>query len=98
MQSRLGSLVESFFNIGSGFLLAMVVWQWIVAPLYNIPVTLSQNVGITSIFTVVSVIRSYAWRRAFNYITHRNLHKNKKNQEKQHVEVQDRAARGTGNR
>lgn len=71
MQSRKASMTEALMNTASGFIVSMMVWQWIVAPLYNIPVTLGQNIGITSIFTVVSIARSYAWRRLFNWLTMR---------------------------
>lgn len=66
MQSKLASFIEAILNTASGFVISMIVWQWLVAPLYDIPVTLSQNVGITAIFTVVSIARSYCWRRLFN--------------------------------
>lgn len=40
--------------------------QVLVAWWYDLPLKFSQNVEITVIFTVVSVTRSYAWRRYFN--------------------------------
>jgi hypothetical protein len=64
-QTRLGSAVESCLNVASGFVLSMVMWQWVVAPLYGYEVTLSTNLGITTIFTGVSLIRGYLWRRLF---------------------------------
>ncbi len=66
MQSKTVSAVEAFLNIGSGFLISMVVWQTIANPLFGYDVSLIENFGLTSIFTVVSVIRSYLWRRWFN--------------------------------
>jgi membrane protein implicated in regulation of membrane protease activity len=65
-QSRLSSAVESILNQISGFVVSLLVWAWIVAPLYNFPVDWGSNFEITGIFTVVSVIRSYLWRRFFN--------------------------------
>jgi NhaP-type Na+/H+ or K+/H+ antiporter len=67
MQTRLGSLTESVLNVASGFVLAFVVWQFIAAPLFGYEVTLLDNLGLTSIFTVFSVARSYLWRRFFNW-------------------------------
>ena len=67
MQTRKGSVLEVFLNIGSGFIVAMITWQLIAAPLFGYTVTLYDNFWLTSIFTVVSVIRSYIWRRVFNY-------------------------------
>lgn len=64
-QSRRMSLVEQFFNVGSGVLLSLLVGQ-IVYPLFGYPVSLMENMGLTAIFTVVSVMRGYVWRRIFN--------------------------------
>ena len=58
--------MEAVLNVGSGFLLAMLIWQLIANPLYGYDVTLLENLGLTSIFTGVSLIRSYLWRRFFN--------------------------------
>ena len=66
MQSKLGSATEAFLNIGSGFLLSMCIWQLIANPLFGYDVSLLENAGLTSIFTVVSMARSYLWRRFFN--------------------------------
>ena len=70
-QSRLVSLIESFCNVGSGFILSMVMWQWIVAPAFGYAVTLQTNLALTSIFTVTSVARGYLWRRFFANDLHR---------------------------
>lgn len=64
-QSRAESLLEASLNTASGFLLSLIVWHW-VARWYEIPMPLSRNLEITGIFTVVSIARSYAWRRFFN--------------------------------
>lgn len=71
-QTRLGSLVEATCNIGSGFILSLIVWQT-VGPWFGYEVTLTDNLGITSIFTAVSVLRSYLWRRYFNARLRRGL-------------------------
>ena len=67
MQSRLQSLLESFANIAIGYLVALAA-QLIVFPLMDIPVRLDQNLVIGAIFTVVSLARSYALRRFFNWM------------------------------
>ena len=72
-QSRLVSLIESVCNTGSGFLVSLVVWQWIVAPAYGYHVTLATNLGVTGTFTIVSVLRGYAWRRFFARGLHRTV-------------------------
>ena len=63
-QSRLGSLAESAVNVASGYVVALFIGIW-VYPLFGIQVTLNQNVGLTLIFTVTSLLRSYIWRRIF---------------------------------
>src|SRR5690606_30452860 len=64
-QSRAESLLEASLNTASGFVVSLVVWHFVAAA-YEIPMPLSTNLEITGIFTVVSVARSYAWRRFFN--------------------------------
>lgn len=70
MQTRTESLIEAALNIGSGFVLSIIVWQ-ILAGYYDIPMPLSRNVEITSVFTVVSLTRSYVWRRIGNWYSRR---------------------------
>lgn len=70
MQTRTESIIEAALNIGSGFILSLIVWQ-ILAGVYDIPMPISRNLQITSIFTVVSLLRSYAWRRIGNWYSRR---------------------------
>ena len=67
-QSRSESLVESALNIGSGFLLSWLMWVWVAAPLFAIEVRANESLAIVCLFTITSLIRSYLWRRAFNWI------------------------------
>lgn len=69
-QSKRMSLVEQLFNVGSGVVLSMIVGQ-IVYPLVGYSVTLRDNLVLTIIFTVVSILRGYVWRRFFNRIQQR---------------------------
>ncbi len=63
-QSRRMSLVESLFNVTIGYGVA-VTTQIIVFPLFGLEVSLSDNLAIGGLFTVVSIVRSYAVRRIF---------------------------------
>jgi len=63
-QSRLMSLVESLANVLVGYGVA-VVTQMMVFPLFGLAVTVTENLLIGLIFTVVSIVRSYALRRGF---------------------------------
>lgn len=65
MQTRLQSVLEAITNTLTGMLVAMVT-QILIFPLFNIVVPVSTNIWLVIIFTIVSVIRSYAWRRFFN--------------------------------
>lgn len=64
-QSRLGSFVEQLFNVGSGFILASLAWQFVVKPVWNIETSVAENLQITMFFTVLSIARGYVWRRLF---------------------------------
>ena len=65
MQSRWMSLVESLTNIAVGYGLA-VLTQIVVFPLFGLQASLGENLLIGGIFTVVSLVRSFALRRIFN--------------------------------
>jgi hypothetical protein len=65
VQSKRGSFTEACLNTASGFVVSLFVWHW-VAKWYGIPMPLDENLQITAIFTVVSIARSYVWRRIFN--------------------------------
>jgi len=67
MQRKKYSLIESVTNTGVGFIVSIII-QLIVYPIMNIPVTISQNVIITIIFTLASILRGYVIRRIFNRI------------------------------
>ena len=63
-QSRLMSLVESLVNVLVGYGVA-VATQMAVFPMFGLAVTISENLLIGLIFTVVSIVRSYTLRRGF---------------------------------
>lgn len=65
MQSRRMSLIEQFANIGSGFIISSILWHFVIQPLWNIETSVAENLQITTLFTVVSIARGYAWRRLF---------------------------------
>ena len=67
-QSRLGSLAETLASIAVGFVVSVVITA-IVMPAYGHAVSLTDNLQITAIFTVASIVRSYCLRRLFNAMT-----------------------------
>jgi len=66
-QSKKLSIAEAVTNTVVGFGLSFVT-QIIIYPCLDIPVTLTQNVIITSVFFILSFLRSYFLRRIFNKI------------------------------
>lgn len=66
MQTRRQSLTEAGANIFIGYWINIVV-QLIVYPWYGAVFTFEQNIHIGLIFLVTGFIRSYAFRRYFNW-------------------------------
>ena len=69
-QSKLESLAEVCLNVGIGWVIALIT-QFIVFPMFGIDVTVGEQLLISVIFTVVSIIRGYVIRRWFNAGIHR---------------------------
>ena len=57
-------LIESFIDVGSGFILAILI-QLLIFPLFGLYPTILDSMGIALIFTVVSITRSWIWRLVF---------------------------------
>jgi hypothetical protein len=70
-QSRLMSVVEAVANVVVGYAVA-VATQLLVFPVFGLATTLGQTLTIGLIFTLVSLVRSYALRRAFEAIVVRS--------------------------
>ena len=64
-QTRRQSLIEAWANIAVGYAVNMVA-NFAIFPLFGWKITLRQNLLIGVFYTVVSLARSYALRRAFN--------------------------------
>ena len=54
-------IIESIIDVGSGFLLAILI-QLLIFPLFGLYPTILDSMGIALIFTVVSMTRSAIWR------------------------------------
>lgn len=63
-QSRSMSLIEAVANVAVGYGLA-VATQLIAFPVFGLEVGIGKNLAIGAVFTAVSLVRSYALRRAF---------------------------------
>ena len=67
MQSPRASFVESVCNVVIGYGVA-ICSQVLIFPLFGMHVPLSSNLKIGLLFTGISLIRSYAVRRLFNWL------------------------------
>lgn len=72
VQTKLESFLEQCCNVGSGMIIAYAMMELVLAPVLHIGITPGQNVWVTLVLTVVSVVRGYIWRRIFNKRMYRN--------------------------
>ena len=66
-QTKNQSVIETIAGTIIGLLTSFLI-QYFLYPILNIPVSIGQNVLITAIFFVVSLLRGYLVRRLFNKI------------------------------
>ena len=64
-QSRTGAFVEAWANVAVGYTVNFAA-NLVVLPLFGFDVSVTDALGIGVVFTVISVLRSYLVRRAFN--------------------------------
>ncbi len=67
MQKKKHSLLEACLGTAIGFGIAFTANAFVM-PLMGFKITAGENFIYTTIFTVISVIRSYWVRRLFNYL------------------------------
>lgn len=65
MQSRKMSFIESWVNVFIGYWINFFA-NLLILPLFGFRPTIRENLVIGLLYTVVSVVRSYAIRRWFN--------------------------------
>jgi hypothetical protein len=68
-QTRLGSLIEALFNTVIGLAVSMVA-NHLVFPAFGFHPSVGQNITISVIYTVISLVRQYILRRWFNARLH----------------------------
>jgi hypothetical protein len=64
-QNKKQSIIESITQTLAGLIVSLCI-QLVIYPLLNIEVTFSQNLIITFVFFIASIIRGYIIRRIFN--------------------------------
>lgn len=65
MQTKKQSMIESLTSTTIGIIIGIVL-NLTILPIFGYPVSLSDSLWISVIFTVISIIRSYVIRRFFN--------------------------------
>jgi hypothetical protein len=65
-QPKQSRWIEQILNVGSGFIVSLIFWVFIVVPVWDLPVNMNENLQITACFTILSIIRGYIWRTLFN--------------------------------
>lgn len=66
-QSRRASLIEAALNTLLGYCVAIAA-QMAIFPLFGIYIGMGEHLLVGALFTVVSLVRSYALRRVFEAI------------------------------
>lgn len=70
MQTKTHSLIEQILNIGTGFIIAVCLWEFLIAGLIRDGyLELDNSIVITLIFTGISLVRGYIFRRLANWYT-----------------------------
>ena len=64
-QSKFHSFIEACTTVGSGMIVALAI-QLFIFPLYDIRITMFENIQLVIIFTTTSLLRVYIVRRFFN--------------------------------
>jgi len=64
-QTKRKSLIESIAQTLIGLITSILI-QFVLYPIMGIPVTIFQNIIITLVFFIVSIIRGYLVRRLFD--------------------------------
>lgn len=66
-QSRIASFLEANANTWLGFVMSMLLWEFVVKPLWGFSTSIGDNLAITTLFAVASIARGYVIRRYFNW-------------------------------
>jgi hypothetical protein len=69
-QTKAESLIETTLNVGIGFIISFCAWPFVAAA-FDLPYSVASNLGITFVFTVLSITRGYIVRRFFNAQLHK---------------------------
>lgn len=68
-QTKLSSFIEAMTNIVIGFTINYIA-NLLIFPLFDMHISMKDNFYMGLIYTIISVVRSYALRRWFNAHLH----------------------------
>ena len=71
-QTKLESIIERTVDIATGFIISVLVYKHVIL---NNDWLWESPIYVTSLFTVISFVRGYMWRRFFNAGLHRVVHR-----------------------
>ena len=69
-QNRLESLLEKFVDTTTAFIISWCVYEYYIYPNMHS----MSSFFVVSIFTAISFLRGYFWRRFFNQQLHKTVH------------------------
>jgi hypothetical protein len=67
MQTRRLSLIEAWFSVTLGYVISTLV-AWLVFPLFGWETSIKDAAAVSAIYFFLSLFRSYAVRRFFNWL------------------------------
>lgn len=71
-QSRRASVLEIVCGTLTGLLVATIA-NWLIFPLWGYPATLRTSFELGLVFTGISIVRGYLFRRAFEHLRHKGI-------------------------
>ena len=69
-QTKSQSFFEQTLSVVTGVLLSLIIIQPIMFPYFNIHTNMYENFIMAILFTIISILRGYIWRRYFNHKLH----------------------------
>jgi membrane protein implicated in regulation of membrane protease activity len=70
-QTRIESAIERACDVSTGFFISWLIYKYYI---YDNVTVLAPTI-VVGIFTVISLVRGYYWRRFFNKGLHKLVHK-----------------------
>jgi uncharacterized membrane-anchored protein len=65
-QSKLDSFMEALTNVIVGLIVSTIANHFLLPAVLGVEMSFVQNIVIGAAFTIISIMRSYLLRRAFN--------------------------------